>query len=62
MIIDNVWLALALFLILMGLAYAAARCMIEAADAKEAGRRWFMLSMLAATTAVSVVLMVMISV
>ncbi len=62
MIIDNIWLALAVFLILMGLAYAAARCIIKAADAREAGRRWFMLFMLLATVAVSVVLIVMISV
>lgn len=60
MLIDSIWLALAIFLALMGLAYAAARFIVEATHAKRSGRRWFMLSMLLATAAVSTALIVMI--
>ncbi len=61
MTIDNIWSAVAIFLVLLGLAYAAARFTVEATQASEPGRRWFMSSMLLVTVAVSLTLIVMIS-
>lgn len=54
MIIDNIWLALAIFLTLMGLAYSAARFIVEVGQARTSGRRWFMSFMVLATVTASV--------